>query len=121
MSIKPSLATRVGASRRLIVALAFAAVLSTVTSAGAISRLDASGMSCFGLQDAIARRGEAIVYSRSTFSGRRLYERYVAHRGFCYANEVIQYRTVATRDTPRCTVQRCILPLNDDDDFWRFR
>lgn len=99
-----------GKSRVVLAALfAFAGSMFSASLADAqnIRRVDGSRLSCDAVHDIIVSEGAIILKTRSRRSGRQLSERYVAHRGFCFANEITEYRTVSTRDTHQCPVLLC--------------
>ena len=78
-------------------------------------RINAARNSCAAVKATIDRHGAAIVWFRSPFTGNAIYDRYVAHRGFCQYYEQIEYRSVKTRDTNRCLLQRCKRPFRIRD------
>lgn len=80
---------------------------ASLAEAQNIRRVDGSRLSCDAVHDIIVAEGAIILKTLSPRSGRRLSERYVAHRGFCFANEITEYRTVSTRDTDQCPVLLC--------------
>ena len=95
-----------------IVLLAVSIIVAPVLSVSAadaqnICRIDGRRLTCAAVQNIIAKEGAVILRTRSPFSGRLLWERYVAHRGFCFANEITEYREVSTADTDRCSVKLC--------------
>lgn len=98
-----------GLNPGLAILLIGTAIIASVQVADAqdIRRVDARRLSCAAVQDIIHAEGAVILRSRSPNSGRLLWERYVAHRGFCFANEITEYRTVSTVDTNRCSVKLC--------------
>ena len=98
----PRKAVRAAALSALVVA-----TLAPAAANADIWRVNAARQSCDALQGVIADQGAVIVRSPSPYSGTTLSERYVANRGFCYANEIVRYRTVVTRDTDRCSVLLC--------------
>lgn len=97
-----------GRSVRTLLIL-FAGLPLAAAAAAAPLRVDAGRMSCSSLQQTIARYGEVIVRSPSPYSGNTLSERYVAHRGFCFAGERTEQRSVVTADSRRCPVRLCVL------------
>ena len=104
--------------RRAIAVFGFIVVATlafNVSPAHSISRVNAGGLSCAALQDIVINRGAVIVKSRSPRTGNPLSDRYVAHRGFCFAYEITRIRTVATRDARRCPLRYCTEPLDDRD------
>ena len=101
------------AARLFATALAVAgAVAPTVAAAQNITRVNATRLSCDALLDIIDERGAVIVKSRSLRSNVMLSERYVSNRGFCFSEEIISRRTIATRDTDRCPVNLCTDRIN---------
>lgn len=90
-----------------LVAIAGFVFSASLADAQNIRRVDGSRLSCDAVHDIIVAEGAIILKTRSRRSGRQLSERYVAHRGFCFANEITEYRTVSTRDTHQCPVLLC--------------
>jgi hypothetical protein len=95
----------------LLLAVLAAASLS-VDVAQAQGRPDSLRMSCASARALVSTRG-AIVLG----SGRDLYDRYVATRGFCQRDEILKPAWVPTGDTRQCFVgYRC----ERIDDEWPF-
>ena len=86
----------------------------------AISRYNASSMSCGEVRATIARDGAAIVRYRSARTGRQLYGRYVADGRFCASSERPETAYITTGDTDGCPVNEC-RPFDLDDEFLLFR
>lgn len=80
---------------------------ASVAQAEGTHRIDARQLSCSAVHNIIDTKGAVILKSKSATSGRLLSERYVAHRGFCFANEITEYRTVSAGDTNTCSVKLC--------------
>jgi len=103
--------TRAPVGNRLVsaalIALSGLVFSASLAEAQNIRRVDGSRLSCDAVHDIIVAEGAIILKTRSRRSGRQLSERYVAHRGFCFANEITEYRTVSTRDTHQCPVLLC--------------
>jgi len=113
-------ASRKGVSAATLFALAILAPVAA--TAQTYASVDAGQMTCAALQDVVEKYGAVTVYSnerhpnfnlgerffsRRSFENGRSIERFVAHRGFCFYNEVIGYQTVTTRDTERCSLKIC--------------
>ena len=84
--------------RILILAAALAIVLSIPASAAGI---DSRAYTCAGLQSLIVAKG-FIFISQATFG-----DFVVANAYYCGGGELIQSRSVATRDQPECPVNYC--------------
>ncbi|MGE0500068.1 MAG: hypothetical protein AB7I79_00280 [Rhizobiaceae bacterium] len=98
--------------------LILAACLALVTAeASAISRYNSKGMSCDNVQSVVRNEGAVILRYPSSRSGMTLYDRYVAHRGFCAHGEVTRVAGVPASDTRQCAVLKCE-PISDDDLPW---
>lgn len=97
-----------------------ALVLSLVASeAHAISRHDIAGMSCARVQAIVRAEGAAILrYPSQRNPSLTLYDRYVAHGGFCAVNEEAAVAFVPTADRDSCPVLKCrprvFYPFGDD-------
>ncbi len=94
--------------------------LSLVASdAHAISRHDIAGMSCSHVQGIVRAEGAAILrYPSPRNPSLILYDRYVAHGGFCQLDEEAASAFVPTADTASCPVLKCqtriFEPFGDD-------
>lgn len=76
--------------------------------AQAISRYEIAGMSCGRVQGIVRAEGAAILrYPSPRNPSLTLYDRYVAHGGFCQAEEEAAAAFVPTADTPSCRVLKC--------------
>ena len=84
-------------------------VAATVTTpAAAISRYETARLSCDQAQSRIANEGAVILRYRSERNpSLPLYDRYVAHGGFCEPNEYAANAYVPTADTKSCFVLVC--------------
>lgn len=78
----------------------------------AISRYNSQSMTCDRVQAAVRSQGAAILSYRSS-SNAPLYDRYVAHGGFCHASDVTRLATVPTSDNRSCKVLRCVEMSHD--------
>ena len=100
--------------RKILIALCLAA---SVLPAQAISRYNSMQMSCGEAQSRIAEEGAVILRYRSARDpSLPLYDRYVAHGGFCVHGEFAKLEVVPTADTPQCRVLRCFprtFPFDD--------
>lgn len=80
----------------------------TAFEAQAISRYEIGNMSCDRVQAIVRADGAAILRYRSTNNpSLTLYDRYVAHGGFCQADEEAATAFVPTADTRSCRVLKC--------------
>lgn len=98
--------------------LAAFALSLTAFEAQAISRYEIGNMSCDRVQGIVRADGAAILRYRSTNNpSLTLYDRYVAHGGYCQANEEAAAAFVPTADTPSCRVLKCrpMLFMHFDD------
>lgn len=92
----------------------------TAVQAHAISRYNISGMSCGHVRDIVRTEGAAILrYPSQRNPSLTLYDRYVAHGGYCQANEAAVSAWVPTADTDQCPVLKCqprvfLHPFGDD-------
>lgn len=85
--------------------------------AHAISRYNSQGMTCAQVQSTVRSEGAVILrYTSRRNPSLPLYDRYVAHGGFCAGGEYAASATVPTSDTPNCYVRYC-RALNYDDDI----
>ncbi len=99
-----------------------AAVLAACLSflafeASAISRYNSQGMTCGGVQSTVRSEGAVILRYKSKTSGMTLYDRYVAHGGYCSHNEVSRAAAVPSKDRSQCPVLKCF-PRPDEDDWF---
>lgn len=85
-----------------------AAVVMATIPAHAISRYNSEAMSCGQAQAAVVGEGAVILrYSSPRNPSLTLYDRYVAHSGYCQINEYAKAAWVPTADTPSCPVYVC--------------
>ncbi len=92
--------------RTLVIALS---LLVTALPAQAISRYNSMQMSCGEAQSRIQREGAVILRYRSARDpSLPLYDRYVAHGGYCQRGEYAKLEVVPTADTRSCQVLRCM-------------
>lgn len=99
--------------------LAFALTMASA-EAYAISRYSSQGMSCARAQAIVENEGAVILrYSSARNPGLPLYDRYVAHDGYCSYGEYAKVDWVPTRDTPSCPVFRCEQRTYDDDRIFQ--
>lgn len=75
--------------------------------AQAITRYDTQELTCNLVQALVRREGEAILRFTSS-RGLLLYDRYVAHAGFCEGGQYAQTGWVPTTDQSSCPVLRCL-------------
>ena len=72
-----------------------------------MSRHDTHDMTCRRVLDLVRREGEVILRFLSP-GGLPLYDRYVAHAGYCGAAQFAQIGWIPTADTASCPVLRCL-------------
>ena len=82
--------------------LASALLLISVSAFASNKHLESTRMTCAAVQHTIAQAGSAIVHT-----GPGLYDRYVAHGGFCSTGESTEAAWIPTRDTNTCLVYVC--------------
>ncbi|MDP3898903.1 MAG: hypothetical protein Q8Q62_19710 [Mesorhizobium sp.] len=100
--------------RMFIVGLCLAA---SALPAQAISRYNSMQMSCSQAQSRIQSEGAVILRYRSARNpSLPLYDRYVAHGGYCKQDEFAKLEVVPTADTNRCRVLRCMQKTYPFDD-----
>lgn len=75
--------------------------------AQAITRYDTQDLTCNRVQALVRRDGEAILRFTSP-RGLLLYDRYVAHAGFCEGGQYAQTGWIPTADQSSCPVLRCL-------------
>jgi hypothetical protein len=89
------------------VPIALALVLVSLP-AHAISRYNSQGMSCARIQAVVRSEGAVILrYSSARNPSLPLYDRYVAHDGYCEFNEYAEWEWVPAKDTRSCPVRAC--------------
>lgn len=93
--------------------LALIAMSLSVPPAAAISRLNATGLTCGQIQSIIAREGAVILRYKSRRSGATLYNRYVAHPRFCESAKRALFESVPSRDKRACPVRVCREQIDD--------
>lgn len=76
--------------------------------AQAISRYNAHGMSCEQTRSTVASEGAVILRYPSVRNRQlTLYDRYVAHRGYCQMGEYARLVWIPTADSANCPVYKC--------------
>ena len=92
--------------RNLIIGLALAA---SVLPAQAISRYNSMQLSCNQAQSRIQSEGAVILrYQSARNPSLPLYDRYVAHGGYCDQDEYAKLEIVPTADNQGCRVLKCM-------------
>ena len=100
--------------RIALIALCLAA---TALPAHAISRYNSMRLSCDEAQSRIKDEGAVILrYQSKRVQGLPLYDRYVAHGGYCQPSEYAKLEVVPTADTNRCRVLKCMPKVFPFDD-----
>jgi hypothetical protein len=85
-----------------------AAVAAAAVPAHAISRYNAESMTCQQAQASVANEGAVILrYSSRSNPSLTLYDRYIAHRGYCQMGEYAKAAWIPTADTASCPVYKC--------------
>lgn len=98
--------------------LILAAALMFSGTAEAISRYNSTTLSCAAARSHVATEGAVIFrYPSIRNPGLTLYDRFVAHRGFCSWSETTTAKSVPTVDG-ECTLLAC-RQTNDHDFFGR--
>jgi hypothetical protein len=104
------------AMRRILTILAMVALSSG--TAEAISRYQSTSMSCAAARSLVAREGAVIFrYPSARNPGLTLYDRFVAHGGFCSFGEYAGAKAVPTT-SGSCTLLAC-LQISDEESFFR--
>jgi hypothetical protein len=80
--------------------------------AQAISRYNSQSMTCERVQATVRREG-AVILSYTGRGNAPLYDRYVAHSGFCNGTDITRITSVPTSDNSRCIVYRCFQKSHD--------
>lgn len=89
-------------------ALIVLATLAVTSQAHAISRYNSESLTCGEAQAIVATEGAAILrYQSQRNPSLTLYDRYVAHDGFCRMDEYAITAWVPTADTGACPVYTC--------------
>lgn len=100
--------------RKILITLCLAA---SVLPAQAILRYNSMEMSCGEAQSRIRQEGAVILRYRSARNpSLPLYDRYVAHDGWCDRGEFAKLEVVPTADTKQCRVLRCFPRTYPFDD-----
>lgn len=85
------------------------AVLLAVAPAEAISRYETARLSCGEAQSRVEAEGAVILRYRSERNpSLPLYDRYVAHGGYCQPTEYAKVEFIPTADTRSCPVYKCV-------------
>ena len=84
-----------------------AAIGMTATNAMAISRYDASSMSCASVHQKIAQEGAVVLQYPSHKPGLMMYNRYVSNSMMCIGQGSTASTKVSTSDDPSCKVVTC--------------
>jgi hypothetical protein len=92
--------------KRIFLAAAISLLLPA--SAYAISRYNATTMSCERAQSIVASSGEVIFDYRSPNDPRiAVFDRFVAHGNFCHRGQYAAAAFIPTANNPYCALQRC--------------
>jgi len=100
-----------------VLALVMAAVSG---DAQAISRYNATSMSCASIRATVQAEGAAIFRWKQPPDIDR-FDRIVAHTGHCLWGEVATPTDIPSKDATRCVVLNCQRPVFDDDLLWKLR
>jgi hypothetical protein len=96
-----------------------ACLLATILPAQAISRYNSMQLSCDQAQSRIASEGAVILRYRSARDpSLPLFDRYVAHDGWCDHDQYARLFSVPTADATQCPVLKCfprVRPFHHDD------
>ena len=89
-------------------ALTLAVALLATTNAFAISRYNSKSYTCAEIKNIVSDEGAVILrYPSIRVPGLTLYDRYVAHSGYCFGGEERNRAYVPTDDTSKCPVYNC--------------
>ena len=89
--------------------LAAAALLAAATAQAA------PYPSCSQAQATVAARGAAVIYTAPN-----IFDRYVAHRGFCAPTQIAKPTLAATYDNPQCMVGNTCVERETESRWRRF-
>ena len=91
--------------------------LAATSQASAISRYNTQGMSCGSVQAAVKSEGAVILrYASANTPNMTLYDRYVAHGGYCDPDQAVRAFGVPTSDSASCPVLKCFQRADDFDN-----
>ena len=96
------------AARISLICLAASIAFSTALPASAAKRESTKSYSCSGLKQMLRKRGAAVMNTKNS----NVYERFVAHRGYCQYEEVTRRVSVPTKNGV-CRISKC----EPRDDF----
>ena len=96
--------------------IATLAVLTAVAPASAISRYNASTMSCSEARSIVRSEGAVILNFRATYANVPRYGRFVSSDYYCASSERAETSFIPTADTKSCPVLECKL-FDVDEDF----
>lgn len=100
--------------------VAFAVLLVVAGPAEAISRYESTSISCSSARARVAAEGAVIFrWPSANNPGLVLFDRFVAHRGFCQHNEIAARKSVPTADRRKCGLLHCRDAPNMDSKIWR--
>lgn len=92
------------------------ALAASAAQAHAISRYNSESLTCDEARSIVAHEGAAILRYSGRNPGMTLYDRYVAHGGYCQSSEYAKNDWVPTADTASCPVLSC--EERDFEDFF---
>ena len=93
--------------KRILLPVLFATLIPA--SAEAISRYNASTMSCARVQSLVASQGEVLFdYRSQNDPSILLFDRFVAHGGSCPKGQYAGAAFIPAADNPHCPLQRCV-------------
>lgn len=102
--------------KHLVLAIALTAAAGPAL---AISRYNATSMTCEAARAAIRSEGAVILrYPSTRVAGMTLYDRYVLDSDYCDDSEYAERAYVPTRDQRRCPVLACEPKSNYDGQFF---
>lgn len=97
-------------------AIIIVSLAASILPANAISRYNTQTMQCDTVQSRVRSEGAAILRYKSKRTNMTLYDRYVAHGGYCDVDEYAKLEVVPAKDTNRCRVLKCMpraFPFDD--------
>lgn len=93
-----------------------AALVASTLPAHAISRYESMSLTCASAQQRIQNEGAVILrYQSKRVANLTLFDRYVAHGGWCETNEYAKLEVVPTADNDACRVLKCFPKIHRFD------
>jgi hypothetical protein len=76
-------------------------------------RISSANMTCAQVKTAVRNHGAVIIYS-----SQHIYDRFVAHRGYCAFDQILRSKAVRSADKVRCYAGY-VCRQYDRDDYFR--